>query len=236
LPLVLNLHPFVLGGAELFHNIWRSESGLTVKAEEAGFIVVQPDGTGAPAGWNAGEACCGEASENDVDDVGFIRHIVDLVAEQACIDPKRVYSTGMSNGAYLSHRLGCEAPDLVAAIAPVVGSFSSELSCIQDRPVPVLQISGSEDSLESRSAAVDRWVELNECTGEAVETYSQGTATCETWQSCNEGVEVTHCIVEGGGHCWFSDIDPQASPGCTASDDLVSQDVAWEFMSRWSLP
>ncbi len=111
-PVVLNLHPFVLGGNDLFHDIWRRESGLVDVGEAQGFIVVQPDGTGDIAAWNAGEDCCGDASANGVDDVGFLREIVRLVAEEACVDEDRVYSTGMSNGGYMSHRLACEAPDL----------------------------------------------------------------------------------------------------------------------------
>ena len=236
LPVVFNLHPFVLGGNPLFRAVWRHESGLAPLGSSEGFIVVQPDGSGSPTAWNGGDACCGEPSANDVDDVGFIRALLDEVAAETCVDRKRVYATGMSNGGYLSHRLACEASDFIAAIAPVVGSFSSELSCDLTRPVPVLQISGSEDSLQSREASVARWVELNGCVDAPVVTYSEGTATCETWSRCEGGVVVEHCVVEGGGHCWFSDINPQASPGCSATDDLISQEAAWDFFRQWSLP
>ena len=234
LPVVLNLHPFVLGGDELFHDIWRRESGLVETGEAEGFIVVQPDGTGDLAAWNAGEACCGDPVEADTDDVGFLREIVRLVAEEACVDEDRVYSTGMSNGGYMSHRLACEAPDLIAAIAPVVGSFSEELVCESGRAVPVLQISGSEDGLASRTASVDRWREIYDCPAAGEVTYQNGTATCETWGPCIDGVEVTHCIVAGGGHCWFSDIDLQATPGCEPMNDIDTPEFAWAFLSRWS--
>ena len=236
LPMVLNLHPFALGGNPLYRRIWRHESGLADVGNAEGFVTVQPDGTGMPASWNGGEECCGEASANEVDDVGFIRHLIDLVAEETCIDRSRVYAAGMSNGGYLSHRLGCEASDVIAAIAPVVGSFSKELTCDLDRRVPVLQISGSEDNLDSRTESVERWLDLNDCTGDPVVTYQKGVATCHTWQTCADGVKVSHCIVEDGGHCWFSDIVPQATPGCRPMDDLVSQEMVWDFVSQWSLP
>ncbi|MFT5682874.1 MAG: polyhydroxybutyrate depolymerase [Myxococcota bacterium] len=234
LPLVLNLHPYVLGGNEVFHEIWRTESGMEPLADLEGFIVVHPEGTGLPAAWNAGEACCGDASADNVDDIGFLLYLIDSVSEETCVDARRIYATGMSNGGYLSHRLACEHPDRVAAIAPVVGSFSSELTCEDGRAMPVLQISGSEDSLESREASVARWAESNEC--DAVgEPQSSGDATCSTWTGCRDGVDVTHCIVEDGGHCWFSDHEQQMSPGC-GPVDFISEQAAWDFFSRWSLP
>jgi polyhydroxybutyrate depolymerase len=237
LPLVVNLHPFVLGGNATFHRIWRLESGLEALADVEGFVVVQPDGTGKPAAWNAGEACCGDASEQQVDDVGFVLALIEWVSAEACIDARRVYATGMSNGGYLSHRLACEAPDRVAAIAPVVGGFSAELLGVAGaRAVPVLQISGSLDNLPNRVEAVARWVASNECNPAPEVTYAKGTATCETWTGCRDGVEVTHCIVDGGGHCWFSDHPFQYTPDCDATEDLVSEHVVWQFLSRWQLP
>lgn len=233
-PLVFNLHPLTLGAA--LHPIWTTESGMNDKSEEGGFIVVQPDGTGSPASWNAGAECCAPANADGVDDVGFIMALADEVATMACIDPARIYSMGMSNGAYLSHRIACEQSSFVAAIGPVVGSLSAELECELDRAVPVIQISGSEDMFASREASFERWRDLNGCTDTAEETYSMGSATCVTHDECDDGVEVTHCVVWDGGHCFFSDISPQLTPGCSAMTDLISPDVLWDFLQRWRLP
>ncbi len=234
LPVVLNLHPFVLGGNEVFHELWRTESGLEALADMEGFIVVHPEGTGDPAAWNAGQACCGDASADEVDDVGFLLHLIESVSQETCVDERRVYATGMSNGGYLSHRLACENPDRVAAIAPVVGSLSEELVCADGRAVPVLQISGSEDNLTSRQASVDHWVDANECTGQAQVTEN-GAATCTTATDCRDGVSVTHCVISEGGHCWFSDHQAQVAPGCDPVD-FVSEQEAWDFFSQWALP
>ena len=234
-PLVFNLHPFVLGGNDIFHEIWRNESGVEPLSDTEGFLVVQPEGTGGPAAWNAGEECCGEPSANGVDDVGFILGLIDRVSAEACVDSRRVYSTGMSNGGYLSHRLACEHPDRIAAIAPVVGSLSAELVCTEGRAVPVLIVSGSEDNLESREASATRWVEMNGCDPTPAVTEGQGPgAICRTWSGCDDGVDVTHCVVQDAGHCWFSD-RTQITPGC-GPVDFVSERVAWDFMSRWTLP
>ena len=65
--------------------------------------------------------CCGAAQKNNVDDVGFIREVIHRVERQASIDPSRVFATGMSNGAMMTWRLACEAPE-IRAIAPVEGT------------------------------------------------------------------------------------------------------------------
>lgn len=233
-PVVFNLHPLVLGGA--LHGIWTNESGMNDKAEEAGFLVIQPDGTGTPASWNAGADCCSPANTEGKDDTGLIQAIAEEIESLACVDRKRIYAVGMSNGGYLSHRLACENSQFVAAIGPVVGSLSAELECDLQRGVPVIQISGSEDNLASREQSFQTWRDLNGCTDEAEETYSNGSATCLTHDECDDGVSITHCVVEGGGHCWFSDISPQLTPGCTATTDLITPDILWDFLSQYSLP
>ena len=233
-PLLLNLHPLVLGGP--LHSIWTNESQHNVKAEESGFIVLQPDGIGSPSSWNGGDRCCSPANTEGVDDVGFIDALVQHTMAQLCIDERRVYATGMSNGGYLSHRIACEFPDRIAAIAPVVGSLSRELVCADGRGVPVLQLSGSADSLASRQQSVDDWRGVNKCSESTAITHQVGGVTCETFDDCKDGSVVTHCIVEDGGHCSFSDAEVQLSPGCAARPDIVSQDLIWDFLSRWRLP
>lgn len=233
-PLLLNLHPLVLGGQ--LHEIWTMESRHNVKSEQAGFIVLQPDGTGNLASWNGGDRCCAPANQENVDDVGFIDALVRHTMAQLCIDERRVYATGMSNGGYLSHRIACEFPERIAAIAPVVGSLSQELVCADGRGVPVMQLSGTEDSLASRQQSVDSWIEVNKCTESTAITHQLGGVTCTTHDECKDGAVVTHCVVEGGGHCSFSDANPQFAPGCAARDDIVSQDLIWDFLSQWQLP
>jgi polyhydroxybutyrate depolymerase len=233
-PIVFNLHPLVLGGA--LHGIWTSESGMNDKAEEEGFIVIQPDGTGEPASWNGGDACCDPAASEGMDDVGLLKAIATEIESMVCVDRKRIYSVGMSNGGYLSHRVGCEESAWIAAIGPVASSLSPELECDLQRAVPMMQISGSEDNLPTKEVSFQAWAELNGCTDIAEETYNNGTATCVTHDDCDDGVEVTHCVVEGGGHCWFSDISPQLTPGCSAQTDLITPDILWDFLSQYSLP
>jgi len=126
-PLVLDFHGFYSSSEEQ-----QQVSGFLPLAEREDFIVVFPQGyagrkiseSGAPgrtvpASWNGGALGCGPARDDGVDDVKFAREIVRVVAEEANIDSQRIYATGISNGGAMAGRLGCEAADLFAAVAPV---------------------------------------------------------------------------------------------------------------------
>src|SRR5690348_8155586 len=114
-PMLVALHG---GGGDDDFQANDSKYGLISKSDSAGFIAVFPNGYsrlpgGILATWNAG-TCCGAAQKNNVDDVGFIREVIRRVERQANIDSRRVFVTGMSNGAMMSWRLACEAPEVRA--------------------------------------------------------------------------------------------------------------------------
>lgn len=109
-PLVLAFHGIELNAEEMIRI-----SGLSEQANTSGFIVAYPNGTGGSKSWNGGH-CCGEAAKNRVDDLGFVRALIDELASLANIDPGRVYATGFSNGAIMVYRLACELSDRIAAI------------------------------------------------------------------------------------------------------------------------
>jgi polyhydroxybutyrate depolymerase len=94
-PLVLAFHGIGLNAEEMIRI-----SGLNEQADISGFIVAYPNGTGENKSWNGGH-CCGEAAKNNVDDVGFVRALIDELAALINIDPSRVYATGFSNGAIM---------------------------------------------------------------------------------------------------------------------------------------
>ncbi len=118
--LVMDFH----GGGGTAQN-QRRVSGFDPLADEKGFVVAYPNGTGRLGDvfltWNGG-TCCGYASHQNVDDVGFVRALVRDVQAVVKIDAKRIYATGLSNGGIMSYRLACEASDLIAAIGPVSGT------------------------------------------------------------------------------------------------------------------
>jgi polyhydroxybutyrate depolymerase len=139
LPVVLNFH--AAGGNARDH---REYVGMDALADREGFIVVYPNGTGwfeeQFLTWNAG-LCCGYAVTEKVDDVGFVRELLDALGRRAPVNPARVYATGLANGAMLSYRLAAQASDRIAAIAPVAGSMVLPERRADD-PRPALAVPG----------------------------------------------------------------------------------------------
>ena len=229
-PVVLDFHGYTMS-AQSQEDMTR----LPAKADSAGFIAVHADGTGTPRGWNAG-ACCGTPATTNLDDVGFALALLDELETRLCVDARRVYATGFSNGGFLSHRLACEAADRFAAIAPVSGVMGID-TCMPSRPVPVMHFHGTADTIvpyngggftgyRSVATTVAEWAARNGCTGEPVETFARGDSRCLTHQTCSGGAEVTVCTVTGGGHTW-----PGGAyfPGGHITMDLSATDAMWDF-------
>lgn len=230
LPLLFDLHGY--GGSKSQQG---SSSGFAELAESVGFIVVRPQGTGVLASWNAGDGCCGNAQNNDLDDVGLMRAIADAVQQAACVDPGRIYATGLSNGGAMSHRLACEAADVFAAVAPVSYplDFDPFDQCQPARPIPVMHAHGTSDLIvpyngsftaPSTPESFAYWASVNGCTADPILTFEQGSSRCETYDSCADGVSVTLCTVSGG-HVLYNN-----------SDDVPIAEMAWDFLSSYTLP
>lgn len=208
-------------------------------ADDEGFIVVHAEGVGRT--WNGG-VCCGEAMQEDVDDVGFVDAMLDALEANLCVDARRVYATGMSNGGFLSHRLACELSDRIAAIAPVAG-VNGIVGCNPARAVPVLHFHGTDDSIVgydgirgylSVADTIDGWVQRNGCSPTGAVTFQQDDVTCETWSGCDEGAEVQLCTIDGGGHTWPGGA-PVPGLGHT-SDTIDASETMWTFFERFALP
>jgi poly(3-hydroxybutyrate) depolymerase len=115
-------------------------------ADRERFLVVYPNGTGRLPNrlltWNAGDGCCGYAMTNRVDDVGFAVAVIADLERRAPIDRRRIYATGHSNGAILSHRLAAERrlrrPDRSSC-------RRGHRTFAPSRAVPVLQIHSVDD-------------------------------------------------------------------------------------------
>jgi polyhydroxybutyrate depolymerase len=221
-PLVIDLH-----GLTSNANQQEGISGWRAKADQQGFLAVYPNGL--DASWNGGSLCCGTSRANGVDDEGFIRAIVGRMQEEGCLDPARVYATGLSNGGAMSHLLACRAADVFAATAPV-SMGNGTVPCTPSRPISVVMFRGTSDVLvpydggviPSAQADFDQWSTLDGCSGEPTTIYG----ACETHASCNAGVEVTLCTLDAG-HVLY---DGAAQQGAAVAD------VAWEAFARHSLP
>jgi polyhydroxybutyrate depolymerase len=220
LPVVFDFHG--LGGDE---DQMRFISGWASAGDAEGFITVFPGGV--DGAWNAG-GCCSDT----LTDVDFVRQAISYLNQQGCIDTKRIYASGCSNGGAMSFRLACEAADVIAAVAPVdfdcvAGGFGCQ--CEPVRPITEIQFRGTDDALVDYGATEDegaranftRWGEINQCSG-TPEPLPEN-ASCQRHPMCADGVESILCTVQGGSHC-----------GSYMDFGIAS--LAWEIISRYSLP
>jgi polyhydroxybutyrate depolymerase len=209
-----------------------SASGWNKKADKVGIIMVYPEGV--DSSWNVGN-CCGLAMSEKVDDVGFTKAIIEAVSKAACIDPKRVYATGMSNGAGFVHRLGCEAADVLAAIAAASADLVTD-PCKPVRPISVLAIRGLTDTMVAYSGgktgstgwmdpgakeSLELWKKIDGCTGSTTTSYQY----CEGYTQCSAGVETTLCSLPNTGHDTYNN-----------AVKLNVPDVIWEMFQRQPMP
>ena len=241
-PMLIALHG---GGGDSDFQADDSKYGLISKSEQAGFIAVFPNGysrfpSGALATWNAGK-CCGKAAENNVDDVGFIREVIRRMQRQANIDPRRIFVTGMSNGAMMSWRLACEAPE-IRAFAPVAGTDMTP-NCRPPHPLPVIEFHAADDDhvpfnggtgvgpskadMTSVPATQAKWVGIDRAQASAVRVLTVPGAHCDLHQATRGGAPVELCVTDTGGHSWpgGGSQDGRKQP----SQAISADDLMWQF-------
>ena len=256
IPLLIVLHG---GGGTGEGMVKLTQGGFNILSDKEGFIVVYPDGI--EKHWNDGrENVSYRAYREKIDDVGFISSLIDHLAKEYNIDIRRVYVTGISNGAIMSFRLGCELSEKIAAIAPVAGSMPENLPtrCSPSRSISVLIISNTADPLVpwgggeirfgrqkfgkvlSVAESVKFWVNHNQCSlppaisMEPDRDPKDGTRVRrEAYNQCREGMEVVLYTIEGGGHTWPGGHQylPEWIIGKT-SRDINANEVIWGFFQK----
>jgi polyhydroxybutyrate depolymerase len=252
LPLVIAFHG---GGANARSMI--NFSGLNETAENEGFIVAYPYGTGPGENefltWNGG-SCCGPAQAQDVDDVAFTVALIDDIAAATRLDTGRVYATGMSNGGIMSYRVGNDLSGRIAAIAPVAASMGLP-EANPARPVAVMHFHGTDDDLlpieggqgirgESRGGPAFRsveeslndWIEANGCDPEPrvntlPDAEDDGTQVIrKTWSGCLEDADVVLVEIVGGGHTWPGQPPVRDFLGASTRD-ISANEMMWSFFA-----
>jgi polyhydroxybutyrate depolymerase len=140
MPLVVVLHGAGSNGPSA-----AKRTQMNPKADEEGFLAAYPNAIRFRwiRLWNAG-ICCGPAVSENVDDVGFIKTVIEDIESRYDIDPKRIYVAGFSNGAMMAHRVACETVDRIAAVALVAGTADLE-HCTPSEPVSVIAFHGTAD-------------------------------------------------------------------------------------------
>lgn len=239
-PLVFNLHGYTSN-----NEAQEAYGDFRPVADTANFIIVHPQGLNDDVGnphWNT-------FGTSSVDDVGFLSSLIDTVYANYNIDGNRIYSTGMSNGGFMSYKLSCLLSGRIAAIASVTGTmtFAEFDACITNHPMPVMHIHGTADATVPYDGnlffmpvedIIDHWVSFNECNPDPIITDVPDTDP-------DDGCTAEHYLYEGGllgstvelykidagEHTW-----PGAAfvTGVTNNDFNASAEI-WRFFSQYTL-
>ncbi|MGV3580661.1 alpha/beta hydrolase family esterase [Brevundimonas sp.] len=243
LPLVILLHGSGGTGAKML-----SDTTLEATADRNGFIVASPD-AGIPAGdgfvWNIPgvPTILGRVpGPEDADDVAYLGEVVDALVAEQCVDPARVYLTGLSGGGRMTSWMACVAPRRFAAIAPVVGlragnpdpedpSQPDPETCTPKTPVPVIAFAGDADTTNPTQgggapywsypmhAALQRWAQLNGCGAPSPTVWVAPAIYEERYAACADDTQVVSRMTVGGGHFWLAD-----------------EEAMWAFFARYARP
>lgn len=255
MPLVLVLHGGGFG--ETVAATVAGYTDFTKLALREGFVVVYP--IGFKGNWNDGRGVDHIAAQKEgVDDVKFLRRVVDDVAKSHPIDRTRIFATGISNGAFMSHRLATEASDLVAGVAPVVGSMSQAMydKFSPPHPVSLFVIQGTHDPLVPFSGgtvgshgkhprghavatdkAIARYLYHYGITAEPNVSMlpnhdpdDETVTEARVYPPGKGGVKVQLYVVKNGGHTWPGKRQylPEKLIGKT-SKDFDGTKAIWEF-------
>jgi polyhydroxybutyrate depolymerase len=239
-PLLFNWHGSNSDGIQ--QQLYTDANAL---ANTEGFIVVNPSSPDRT--WAAG-TCCSmfiDGGNPDRDDIGFARALAGEISGKACIDEKRIYTMGLSNGGFLSHALACTSSDLFAAAVSVAGQMGIP-NCQPSRAMPIMEFHGTADmtisydmpGLSAEGVGVPEmmknWSTRDGCTKGPDVTFQKGVVTCQTWSGCQGGALVTLCTEEGVEHCW-----PGAAfcpGGKTNTSDISATKDGWAFLKQFVLP
>jgi polyhydroxybutyrate depolymerase len=226
-------------------------TGFSALAEREGFLVAYPQGLNGR--WNDGR---GYAATHD--DVGFVRALLDTLGRELAIDPRRVYATGISNGAMFAYRLACDLPGTFAAVAPVAGAMPADLApaCAHTQPVSVLAFQGTADPLmpyagggvarrRGRVLSAERsiafWATTSRCDAAPVMTEEPDRVTDGTrvrravYGACRDGRAVELYTIEGGVHTWPGGPPVGGSVG-RVTREIDATPVIWAFFAEHPKP
>ena len=242
LPLVIVLH----GSGGTGENMAKM-TGFSAMGDKHGFITAFPDGILAKHNWNSlfGNIPGGEGIlADDVDDVAFIRALIDTLGKSHHIDPNRVFVCGHSAGAYMTYRLAVDLADRIAAAGIVNGSLGIKSAdgkpCQADIPKPlapisIIQISCKKDNVvkfaggqapknlyKSAPDCIQFFVQADGCATPGKETRDAQHGVARTLYSKGKGgTEVELVIVENCNQSW-----PVPAVGLSATQEL------WDFFSK----
>ena len=232
-PVLFALHGY--GSSALSHLTYTNYFSL---ADANNFIVIYPQGTTTDtlsSHWNVG----GWTSKSTRKDIEFIDTVIDLIKDKIQIDQTRIYSSGMSNGGYMSYSLACNLNSKIAAIASVTGSMTPDNfdNCTPSNPISVLQIHGLQDLIvpyignsgsKSIPDVIDFWVNHNACNTEPnrlIKYSNLALVNYDTYENCLNNTNVKLILHPEMGHTW----------PFTSTHNVSASNEIWNFVSQYDL-
>ena len=228
-PLVIALHGRGASAAEM-----AEYTGLSIKADLEGFMVIYPQAVWENRTWMV------VSGAGSLEDLTFIWDAIRYAIETLGADPGRVYVTGFSNGAGMAHRVGCALAEKIAGIATVSGSYPVHENCSPSVPLSIIAFHGTNDYFvpyegdgiqPSIPEWAGAWAERNGCQREAVVIFDQDSVLGESWVECEDQVAVILYTVDGGGHQWLGSPTYQGVGGGVRR--INATDMIWFFFEEY---
>jgi len=192
------------------------------------------------------------------DDMDFFNRMLDKLATRFAVDTTRVYFAGLSEGGFMTMKIGCGLTDRVAAIATVGAAMPKTMVCVPSRPLSVIMIAGTSDPVVKYAGGVGKhgriptisvedtakeWAKLNRCSEKPAHSklpqHAKGgmETKIDTYNGCQESAGVSLYSVKGGGNTWpgGEQYEPENTVGKT-SQDFNANETIWSFLVTRRLP
>ena len=192
------------------------------------------------------------------DDIAFFNQMLDQMGTKFSVDPSRIYAAGLSEGGFMSLRVGCALSDRIAAVAALGAAMPKTMICVPTRPVPLVMINGTSDpivpygggtehnrnlSVISVEDSAKAWARIDRCAEKPDKSKLSpqakgGTETkVDTYNGCQHDAQVVLYSVKGAGNTWpgGEQYEAEKAIGKTAQD-VNADELIWSFFVTRTLP
>jgi polyhydroxybutyrate depolymerase len=196
-----------------------------------------------------------ERRQAPADDLAFFGQMLDAVTAKFSVDSTRIYAAGLSDGGFMSLRLGCAMSERFAAVAAVGAAMPKTMICLPSRPVPLVMINGTSDPIvpygggtEHNSSmatlsvekSAEAWAKYDRCSEkpERGKLPGKGTDTkTDTYNGCHENAQVVSYSLKGMGNTWpgGEQYEVEKAIGKT-SQEVNANELIWNFLESRKLP
>lgn len=184
--------------------------------------------------------------------------MLDYLGTKFPVDASRMYVAGLSEGGFMSLRLGCSLSDRIAAVAAVGADMPKTMICLPSRPVPTLIMDGTSDPIVPYNGGTEHnlslpvisaedsakaWAKIDRCSEkpnkDKISPKEKGgmETKVDTYTDCQQKAGVVLYSVKGGGNTWpgGEQYEVEKTIGKT-SQDLNANETIWSFLVAQKLP